>query len=268
MNLRYITCSDPREFNDIHDIVKLAQISPRVEIAVQAHPSKMSYGMPRNEWFRELLQYVIQDKHNINLAIHVNREWCDEICRTGKIPTELKDFFDLRYRDTNWPVIQRWQLNIPQETAMNTKARRLEKLFKEKENYNFIVQYNGHTDQIVNDLFKRPSARFSVLYDASGGRGISPTKWRAPLFSYVPQGYSGGMSPENVIENLDKISHVAKRPGAHYDKQNNVVCELIDRDDIWIDAEGKLKTDDKFDINRARQYVLNAESWLKRQKQK
>jgi len=264
MNLRYITCSDPREFNDIHDIVKLAQISPRVEIAVQAHPSKMSPGMPRNEWFRELVQYIIRDNYKINLAIHVNQEWCDEMCRTGKIPVELKEFFDLCYCDTGRPLIRRWQLNIPQETAANTKAKTLDKLFKEKENNDFIVQYNGHTDRIVSDLFKRYSARFSVLYDASGGRGITPNKWRAPLFSTVPQGYSGGLSPENVIESLDKISAVAKRPSAHYDQNDNVVYEQLERDDIWIDAEGKLKTDDKFDIARARQYIMNAESWLQK----
>ena len=267
MNLRYITCSDPREFNDIHDIVKLGQLSPRVEIAVQAHPSKMSPGMPRNEWFRELVQYIIRDNYKINLAIHVNQEWCDQICRTGKMPEELAGFFSLYYGACN-PIIKRWQLNVPKETAINTKTRTLGRFFQEHADRNFIIQYNGHTDRITDELFKQNGTRFSVLYDASGGRGITPNKWRAPLFSTVPQGYSGGLSPENVIESLDKISAVAKRPFARYDENNNVVHTLQDRDDIWIDAEGKLKTDDKFDIARARQYIMNAEDWLQRHRQK
>jgi hypothetical protein len=58
-------------------------------------------------------------------------------------------------------------------------------------------------------------------------------------------GYSGGMSPENVADNLTKISAVVPA-----------------NRDIWIDAEGKLKTDNKFDIARARQYIQNAESWI------
>ena len=267
MQLRYITCSDPREFNDIREIIALGKISPRVEIAVQAHPSKMSNGMPRNEWFRELLQYVLFDKLDIKLAVHVNREWCDEICRTGKIPEDLKDFFDLRH-DTNKcsTLIRRWQLNMPIDTANNINIHALSKLIDQYPEKRFIFQYNENTKNAVNKLYNA-KVRFSVLYDASGGRGISPQLWNAPLYSNVPQGYSGGLSPENIADNLDKIAVCTQRPSARYDMHNNVVHEMGERHDIWIDAEGKLKTDDKFDIARARQYILNAENWLK-QKQK
>ena len=266
MHLRYITCSDPREFNDIHDVVKLAQLSPRVEIAVQAHPSKMSPGMPRNEWFRELLQYVIRDKYNINLAVHVNREWCEKICRKGQIPQELKEFFGLR-TENNKPLIKRWQLNVPSYTVPDINYRALKRMFNKNSQNEFIVQYNAHTKDVATTLYAM-NVRFSVLYDASGGRGISPELWNAPLWTFVSQGYSGGLSPENVESNLDKISKVAVYPFARYDKNNNIVRSVEMRKDIWVDAEGKLKTDDKFDILRAQQYVLNVEHWLTKQKQK
>ncbi len=249
MNLKYITCSDPREFNDIHDIVKLAKISPRAEIAVQAHPSKMSRGMPRNEWFRELVQYVQRDKHDINLAVHINREWCDEICRTGKMPSELMEFFYVRNGDKM--LIKRWQLNIPADTAKKADVFALACLIGNNPDHDFILQYNTNTKHIANQLFYHTPVMFSLLYDASGGRGISPDGWQDPVFPKIPQGYSGGLSPENVKSNLSKISAVQEYP----------------RDDIWIDAEGKLKTDDKFDITRARQYILNAENWLLKQNQ-
>ena len=268
MQLRYITCSDPREFNDIHDIVKLGQLSPRVEIAVQAHPSKMSHGMPRNEWFQELLRYVMVDKHKIRLAVHVNREWCDQVCRTGTIPEELIEFFEMcRNGNMYDALIKRWQFNMPVDTANNINVRALKKLMNLYPEKYFIFQYNNNTHDAIYKLHDS-GARFSVLYDASGGRGISPTSWSEPLFLNNPQGYSGGLSPENIAENLDKISHVAVRPGAHYNKDNKVERTINERSDIWIDAEGKLKTDDKFDIARARQYILNAENWLTQQKQK
>ena len=261
MQLRYITCSDPREFNDIHDIVKLGKLSPRVEIAVQAHPSKMSPGMPRNEWFRELLQYVMVDKHKIRLAVHVNREWCDQVCRTGTIPNELIEFFEMcRNGNVYDALIKRWQFNMPADTAKNINIHALKKLMNLYPEKYFIFQYNNNTSDAIAKLFNA-NARFSVLYDASGGRGIAPNSWHAPLYSNVPQGYSGGMSPENVVANLDKISDVAKRPVAQY-KGNDTIYKMEERSDIWIDAEGKLKTDDKFDVVRARQYILNAENWL------
>ena len=251
MNLRYITCSDPREFNDIHDLVKLGKLSSRVEIAVQAHPSKMSPGMPRNEWFRELVRYVMHDKHKIRLAVHVNREWCDEICRTGHIPTELSYFFEM-CRDENPydAVVKRWQLNMPTDTANNLNINALKNLMATYPEKYFIFQYNANTHNAIHRLHDA-GLHFSVLYDSSGGRGIAPDLWNAPLFHNVPQGYSGGISPENVSENLCKISSV-----------------VPEQRGIWIDAEGRLKTNDRFDINRARQYILNAESWLKKQMQK
>ena len=268
MKLRYITCSDPREFNDIHDIVKLGKLSPRVEIAVQAHPSKMSSGMPRNEWFRELLQYVVTDKHDIRLAVHVNREWCDEICRTGKIPTELQGFFNLYRGDNAYnAVIKRWQLNMPKDTAKNINIDALKKLMAAYPEKYFIFQYNENTHDAIYKLHDS-GAHFSVLYDASGGRGISPRSWNAPLFSHVPQGYSGGLSPENIADALDCINGVAKRAVANMDENDQTVYRMDERNDIWIDAEGRLKTSDMFDIARARQYILNAEEWLAKQNQK
>ena len=243
MNIKYITCSDPREFNDIHDIVALGKLSPRVEIAVQAHPSKMSTLMPRNEWFHELLCYIVSDNHNINLAVHVNREWCDEICRTGNVPQDLQEFFFVHKRAGYQPLVKRWQLNIPRDTAQGLDCANLANFLRKHEDKNFIVQYNETTRFVVDQLYGR--VPFSPLFDASGGRGLSPDAWRAPVFDSGAQGYSGGMSPENVADNLTKISAVVPA-----------------NRDIWIDAEGKLKTDDRFDVTRARQYILNAENWI------
>ena len=256
MNLKYITCSDPREFNDIHDIVKLGQLSPRVEIAIQAHPSKMSPGMPRYQWTQELMQLVkglqFYNSRNINLAVHVNKEWCAEICKTGKFPAELQTILSQRY--TLFPcktVIGRIQLNIPADAVPKADVDNMIQLFDENRDYKFIIQYNRNTEDLVKKIRYFSYVPFSTLYDASGGRGISPGTWREPVFVSGDQGYSGGMSPENVAENLDKISAVV--PFGR---------------DVWIDAEGKLKTDDKFDIGRAQQYIMNAENWLARQKQR
>ena len=250
MRLRYITCSDPREFNDIHDIVKLAEMSPRVEIAVQLHPSKASSGMPRNEWFHELCGCCVKDGHDINLAAHVNQEWCEEICRTGEIPMELREFFGLYRKNLGFsPLVKRWQLNMSNTAVRDINYDAVKKLFMRNDDHEFIIQYNDRTKNATWVLHEM-RANFSLLYDASGGRGLSPDTWNKPVFENVPMGYSGGMSPDNVVKNLRKISSVVPK----------------NREDIWIDAEGKLKTDDKFDISLARQYITKAERWLKRQR--
>lgn len=51
--------------------------------------------------------------------------------------------------------------------------------------------------------------RCSVLFDASGGRGISPESWPTKsafaLGSRVDLGYAGGIGPDNVQQVLDQI---------------------------------------------------------------
>lgn len=247
MNLKYITCSDPRNHNTHDEMFDLWKMDPRVEIAVQMHPGKVSADTERYKWIKALVDSLYIRKPEYNLAIHVNNDWCDDICN-GKIPDELKPLFRARYKSTFKHIIGRIQLNMPQKTADNFNPQKLKPVIDFYDKQDFIIQYNARTKDAVDELHKT-GAKFQLLFDASGGRGIDVTTWCAPVFpGKHMQGYSGGMSPENVADNLTKISRVA---GAY---------------DIWIDAEGKLKRDDKFDVNRAKQYIQNALRWDEKQR--
>lgn len=248
MNVRYITCSDPRPHNSFDDLMHLWNLDNRVEIAVQMHPGKVSPGTERYKWIAELVDKMRYEFPRRNLAIHVNQDWCREICR-GNIPDELKPFFD-----ANWvysfhclPVVQRIQLNMSQKVADSLNARVLKDLISAFPDQEFIIQYNDKTKEAVERLHKT-GAKFSLLFDASGGNGIAPKSWESPIYNEHPMGYAGGISPENVRRNLRQIKRVAKD------------------DEIWIDAEGKLKTDDKFDCERARRYITKAARWIQRQR--
>ena len=75
-----------------------------------------------------------------------------------------------------------------------------------------------------------------LLFDTSGGRGITPTEWP----EQIPEkmcGYAGGIGPDNIKDVLSAISNIAVTP-------------------YWIDMEAKLRTNDKFDLDKCR-YILN-----------
>ena len=248
MNLRYITCSDPREHNSIKSIIELAKM-PHAEIAVQCHPSKMSPGMPRNVWFENLLKEVVQ-LPRMNLAIHINSEWVNDICVNGNIPYPLSAWFKVGNKREK-PIIQRIQLNMTKATADNINIYHVAKIIDCYWDKEFIFQYNDKTREAIQKLHNA-GLKFSLLFDASGGNGIAPKSWEKPIYESHPMGYSGGMSAENVIGNLRKIN------------------TLVPKDDaIWIDAEGKLKSNDlfeekaKFDVDLARAYITRANMWTK-----
>lgn len=248
MKLRYITCSDPREHNSTKSIIDLAHL-PHAEIAVQCHPSKMSAGMPRNVWFEQLLKEVKQTQR-VNLAVHINQQWANDICVNGVIPDIILNWIQIE-RTYNNPLIKRIQLNMSRETADNINAKKLAQIIHDFKHTEFIFQYNDKTKKAVQKMH-RTGANFSLLFDASGGNGISPDAWRKPVYESHPMGYSGGLSVDNVMRNLDAINKLVPQNSS-----------------IWIDAEGKLKTPNLFeekpvfDAEVAKQYVRRANAWQK-----
>ena len=87
------------------------------------------------------------------------------------------------------------------------------------------------------------SSKFEFLFDASGGTGESPKTWM-PLFSSESCGFAGGLNPDNLYEELQKMSAVAE-----------------DRH-IWIDMETGVRSEDKFDLNKVEQCLKIVEPWL------
>ena len=249
MKLRYITCSDPREHNSIESIFKLARM-PHSEIAVQCHPSKMGDKMPRNIWFRELLRESKQLSRPINLAIHINSEWATDMCVYGILPPTILEWLRLKNEHNN-PIIRRVQINMPKETADSIYPYRIGNIICNFPKQEFIFQYNDKTKMAVQKLHDA-DIKFSLLFDASGGRGVAPKSWEKPIYESHPMGYSGGMSPDNVIGNLRQINKI-----------------LPTDYPTWIDAEGKLKSNNmfdekpKFDVELARAYITRANIWEK-----
>lgn len=247
MNLRYITCSDPREHNKLSEIVKLGKL-PNAEIAIQCHPSKMSHGMPRNVWFNELLRTAYNNT-KLNLAIHINTEWAYDICVNNKMPDILREWLGARNTKKE-PTIKRIQLNMPSTAVEQVSPEGIYKIINYYHLREFIFQYNDNNKSVIQKIHET-GAKFSLLFDASGGRGIAPKAWEKPIYETHPMGYSGGISPDNVVYNLRQINSI-----------------VPDNTPIWIDAEGRLKSNNlfdekpKFDAELARLYVNRANEWL------
>ncbi len=246
MNISTIVCSDPREDTPVDKLVAFMNEFPDVEIGVQASGFKIGPGTARRAWFDELLRAVRNNPRRLNLAMHVNMEYCAHMCR-GLIHDDLAQWFFAVRPDDNMPIIKRWQINYS-ENKCSINPYSLMDMLNTYSDYEFIMQHDSTpASNMVLDRLKgiRASNKFSVLYNASVASG-SPVQWRAPYARYKT-GYSGGLGPENIAGQLDNIAAVAGRRI------------------IWVDANDTLKTPgtDTFDIARAREYVLATRQWLK-----
>lgn len=238
-----ITCSGPHEDTPVNKLVSFMNDYSNVEIAIQASPYKMSAGTERYAWFNKLMRAVQNNPTQLNLALHVNQEWCDWICR-GVLPFEIQMWLE-EERPDGMPVVRRVQINSCGSKTMYFYPTKIAKIINTYPNSEFIVQNDGTVSSVRRlDKLNVTGANFSVLYDASSGNGIMPASWKKPYHGHKT-GYSGGLRPDNVVANLRQIASVAGK------------------NHIWIDAESGLKNPatKTFDINRARAYVDAVMRW-------
>lgn len=234
-----------REHNDIEEIINLGKKYPRAEFAIQAHPTKFSQWMDRYTWFESLVSAASVNK--VRLAMHVNAEYRTELCH-GNIPYSLRRLWEMQHKDGT-PIIGRVQINI---NGGNDKykfyANKLADIIRAYPQIKFILQYAPEQYNRIAQLDKT-GVPFALLQDYSGGRGESPDTWLSPVFSNHQMGYAGGLSPDNVVNNLNDIN------------------EILPTDySTWIDAEGQLKSlgsDGKklFDTGLAKKYIDRAYLW-------
>ena len=240
MKLKCVTCSGTNEFTKIDDLFALYQEFPSVEFGIQVSGKKCSAGSARLVWLNNLKNQVLRKRKSLPLALHLNQDWVEGFCDGIKIP-ELQELLSWTDRQGN-PIFQRVQLNFKIGRNKAPEIGRLESQMKKYPHLRFILSYNDANADLIWKIYQRRQVVFDCLFDESFGEGVAPSQRHPPVFDDVIQGYAGGLSPDNVSSELEKIA------------------ELVPLDAvIFVDAEGKLKGEDgHFDYVKAREYVANA----------
>lgn len=246
MKLKFITCSGLNENTDILEMVFLSEIYPKLEVAAQVSGKKCSFGSPRYEWLQKVHKYLLEKQKVMNLALHLNADWVEKFSYGKEIPEELQNL--LAMRDHNGlPRFQRIQLNfrvgkenVPSIGVLVGVLRRYS-----EPNRKFILKFNKENETYLENFYKR-FPHIDCLYDSSHGEGRIEER-KSPVFNDVKvvQGYSGGLSPDNVMEELEKIANV-----------------LPDNAVFSIDAEGRLKDENgQVSLDKCEAYVSRATHW-------
>ena len=224
MFLKTIVCSGINEKNDINDATEFLKDHKNTEFGVQCSPKTMGYQTAGFEWLKEFLHKLNKEKIENRIALHLNGEFVTSFC-DGKVPDEISDLLSVDN------TVGRLQLNfkIGRETFASRSIpdiKTLQKAMKTVAPHPIILSASQPNLSFIHKAHHQ-GMKFDVLFDDSFGEGLLPDMRKPPLFNDVFQGYAGGLSPENVAEELRKIGEVA---------QGN----------IFIDAEGKLKQDGSF----------------------
>lgn len=216
-------------------LIELSNKYPeKVEWGILLHKNKNS-GRYANKLVLNEIEKIKSNNQNICFSLHVcGKDYLEDILSEGdwkillddlgssldifsKIQVNIFDMIDLLCFENFFNSEDFYYLN--QEIILQIRD------FKNIELLEKIKKYKESSLQNVN-----------IFYDASGGKGILPETWPSSL-DYC--GYGGGLTPENVKSNINKIMNV----NSSY---------------FWIDAESSLRTNDLFDFEKCELFLKNS----------
>jgi len=223
---------------DPKDILQLSEKYPFVEWAILF--SKVKQGQtryPSEAWIQDLIAKSAD--FSALFAAHLCGKWVRQVCKGDwsflpEMPCDLK-FFD------------RIQLNfhcyVKRIKDQEAFVKPLLDMDVEKFDINcqFIFQLNDLNSPLL--AYATSEGLDAVpFFDLSGGAGKLPEKW--PV-SVDMCGYAGGLSPENLEEQLRIIDEKAQGY-------------------TWVDSESGVRTDNQFDLDKVERFLKIAEKKLYR----
>lgn len=195
---------------------------------------------PSSDWLWRLISCNQVMDTKLRLSGHICGKWVKQALRDGTFP-DLDDRIGNTEGVTHF--FSRWQLNTHAEYH-TVNFDKLEQLVKDR-NWQSVIFQLDNVNEILPEMLKRKLTNVSGLFDLSHGAGILPSSWpEARKDVYL--GYAGGLSPDNVVEQCEKIA------------------EVVGDEKVWIDAETHLRSPDNrtFDLDKVEEFLEKARPFV------
>lgn len=202
---KFITFTGADANTDIDGMVDLGNLYP-IEWGILYSPKRQGQGRyPHFDWVRKLCQR----SHELRLSAH--------LC--GGHSVAVIEFGRCGLEEPLAAHFARVQVN----TAAHVSPASIE-VWAANIGIHPILQCRGAFPD---------NGDVSWLFDASGGRGISPSAWPAHGNPHFMRGYAGGLGPDNVVAAVAQIGALSGN--------------------YWIDMETRVRDDaDNFDLDKVR----------------
>jgi hypothetical protein len=230
MSLKKVTITGADDSTDIQELVALSAEFPFAEWGILvSQTSEGRYRFPSRAWIDRFCSAALD--HKLQLSTHVCGRWVRRMF-TGDLDwMDLPDIIQ---------ITQRVQINTHAEPHVSTTG--LIRSLSECDSIGiaratpreFIFQWDGVNNHLTFAAHAY-GLKCAALFDTSGGAGVLPTDWPMPAREFWC-GYAGGLSADNVSEQIKKIESVCDR-------------------DYWIDMERRVRTEDDsaLDMSKVRQ---------------
>lgn len=241
MRLDRVTITGADDLTPIDRMFEISREFPFVEWGILSSESNFA-GSPRfpsTNWCERL---IVASQGRLKLSLHLCGRWVRELLMgRNELPGDCIS-----------GAFQRVQLNFHAERTECDPtaffAALLEMDIDSRKQW--IFQHDGaggndHHDAVHAEGFDGKHIDAVALFDVSGGAGIVPKEWPEPEYiessdgeteQYAYHGYAGGLGPDNVLAELERI--------------RKVVDGVNETTRVWIDMETQVRTDERLDLDK------------------
>lgn len=227
MNLDRVTITGADDSTDPQELVRLSKRFPFVEWGILLSASSWPNGSPRFPSLAWLnLLCATPGSRTLKLSGHLCGRWVRDLC-AGRATVA---------RDIDQVGFQRIQLNFHAHTHAIRPEAFASALAAWPGAPGFIFQLEGVND-VALDIARSFGLNAWPLFDLSGGAGVLPASWPKLQGGYA--GYAGGLSPDNLEQQLPLIAAAA------------------DGGRFWIDVETHVRSDNDrlFDMAKVERFL-------------
>lgn len=242
MKIAYVTLTGADDKTPIDGLLDVSAEFPFVEWGILFSPSRQgSSGYPSWRWLDHLCVFG-----HLHLAAHLCGQYVVDAMR-GRLTVLEREQVDRAFGTI--------QLNCYKDLLREALTHPiLWRTISVVHNGRKPVILGGNYSGLSIDVTQFLNAGVYPLFDASGGNGLSPKVWPAPFKTEYGTklfcGYAGGLGPENVSKELNRINDVAGDAT------------------VWIDMQSKLRNaKDEFDLKKCRQVLITVRQWIDRNRQ-
>lgn len=238
LRLDRVTMTGADDETPIKDLVALSKEYPFVEWGILVSPRRVGTERFPGAIWQQALADEIMARPGMKISVHLCGGYVRSVLAHGTLAVQEIPI---------WGVAGRVQLNFhaePHDFYPGAFIALLQHWQRQ-----VIFQIDGVNGEAFN-VAGIGNVDATPLFDTSGGAGVLPGVWPAATYHKraaarhedhehvahrrLYHGYAGGLGPETIADELPKIAQAAN--GAR----------------IWIDMEGRVRTAERFDLEKVR----------------
>lgn len=242
MILKTVTITGADDKVNPDDLYNLSNDFPFVEWGILWYQNKMGESRyPTKQWIKKLFDRKPEDVH---ISLHICGIDAENFAFGSEIfPFDEQEIWNYIFKSDRIQLnFQQSSFNLDDVFYLLTRSKYYDFRYAINRYHaldpgRYVIIQSNDGNKILNAcLEKEPAIEF--LFDESRGNGETIREYPSPI-PHKFNGYAGGISPDNVLSVLHDLRKV-----------------VGDRDEIWIDMESGVRTNNDFDLEKV-ESVLN-----------